>query len=100
ELASTRVDQVSVETAQPRLDPAELRSLGGKHVMGGVIDLYDPEVDTAEAVANRIRRAMTAVPVDRIIVAPDCGFKYVPREIAFGKMCAMVKGAEMVRAAL
>ena len=100
ELAGTRVDQVSVETAQPRLDPAELRPLAGKHIMVGVIDLNDPEVETPEAVAERIRRAMIEVPVDKIIVAPDCGFKYVPRDVAFGKMCAMVKGAEMVRATI
>lgn len=100
ELAGTRVDQVSVETAQPRLDPAELRPLRDKHIMVGVIDLNDPEIETPDAVADRIRRAMTEVPVDRIIVAPDCGFKYVPRDIAFGKICAMVKGAEMVRAEL
>ena len=100
ELAGTRVDQVSVETAQPNLDPEELRPLSGKHIMVGTIDLNDPAVETPETVADRIRRAMQVVPVERIIVAPDCGFKYVPREIAFAKMQAMVQGAALVREAL
>jgi len=97
ELAVTRVDQVSVETAQPNLDPAELAPLRDKHIMVGVIDLNDPQVETPEKVAERIRRAMTQVPVEKIIVAPDCGFKYVPRDIAYAKMCAMVEGAALVR---
>jgi 5-methyltetrahydropteroyltriglutamate--homocysteine methyltransferase len=100
ELAGTRVDQVSVETAQPNLDPAELEPLRGKHIMVGTIDLNDPAIETPEIVAERIRRAMTVVPADKIIVAPDCGFKYVPRDIAFAKMQAMVEGAALVRATL
>lgn len=100
ELAGTRVDQVSVETAQPKLDPAELAPLRGKHIMVGTIDLNDPAIETPETVAERIRRAMTVVPADKIIVAPDCGFKYVPRDIAFAKMQAMVEGAALVRATL
>ena len=100
ELAATSVKQLSVETAQPKLDPAELAPLAGKHVMVGVLDLADPAVETPEAVAARIRRAMTQVPVDRIIVAPDCGLKYLPRDTAFGKMQAMVAGAAIVRAEL
>ena len=92
--------QVSVETAQPNLDPAELDALTGKHIMVGVLDLADPTVETPEKVAARIRRAMTRVPVDRIIVAPDCGLKYLPREIAYGKMKAMVEGAAIVRGEL
>lgn len=97
ELAGTRVDQVSVETAQPNLDPAELRPLRDKHIMVGTIDLNDPSVETPEQVAERIRRAMREVPVEKIIVAPDCGFKYVPRDIAYAKMEAMVAGAALVR---
>ena len=65
--------------------------------MVGVIDLNDPAVDTPEDVAARIRRAMTQVPVEHIIVAPDCGLKYLPRDTAFGKMKAMVEGAAIVR---
>lgn len=100
ELAGTRVDQVSVETAQPSLDPEELRPLRGKHIMVGTIDLNDPAVETPQTVADRIRRAMEVVPVEHIIVAPDCGFKYVPRDIAFAKMQAMVEGAALVRETL
>lgn len=98
ELAQCSVHQVSVETAQPRLDPAELAPLRDKRIMVGVIDLNDPAVETPEIVADRIRRAMTQVPVERIVVAPDCGLKYLPRERAFGKMKAMVDGAAIVRA--
>jgi 5-methyltetrahydropteroyltriglutamate--homocysteine methyltransferase len=100
ELAGTKIDQVSVETAQPHLDPTELKPLKDKHIMVGVLDLNDPEIETPDIVAERIRRAMTEVPVDRIIVAPDCGFKYLPRETAYGKMCAMVEGATLVRDSL
>ncbi len=100
ELASTKIDQVSVETAQPNLNPEELKPLKNKHIMVGVLDLNDPAIETPEQVAEHIRRAMTEVAVERIIVAPDCGFKYVPRDIAFGKMCAMVQGAALVRDSL
>lgn len=100
ELAATSVQQLSVETAQPRLDPAELAPLAQKHVMVGTLDLNDPAVETPEAVAERIRRAMTEVPADRIIVAPDCGLKYLPRDVAYGKMKAMVEGAAIVRGEL
>jgi len=100
ELAGTRVDQVSVETAQPALDPAQLMPLSGKHIIVGVLDLNDPAVETPELVAERIRRALTTVPPERIIVAPDCGLKYLPRDTAYGKMRAMVEGAELVRATL
>jgi len=100
ELAGTSVDQVSVETAQPKLDPAELRPLRDKHIMVGVLDLNDPAIETPEAVAARIRRAMTEVPVEKIIVAPDCGLKYLPRDVAYGKMRAMAQGAALVRDSL
>ncbi|MBC2778888.1 5-methyltetrahydropteroyltriglutamate--homocysteine methyltransferase [Parasphingopyxis marina] len=100
ELAGTKIDQVSVETAQPHLDPTELKPLKDKHIMVGVLDLNDPAIETPDVVAERIRRAMTEVDVERIIVAPDCGFKYVPRDIAYGKMCAMVEGAALVRDSL
>jgi len=100
ELAGTSVDQISVETAQPRLDPTELEPLRDKFIMVGVLDLNDPAVETPEVVAERIRRALTSVPVERIIVAPDCGLKYLPRDTAYGKMRAMVAGADLVRASL
>ena len=97
ELAASTVRQVSVETAQPKLDPDELVPLEGKQIMVGVLDLNDPNIETPATVADRIRRALTRVPAERIIVAPDCGLKYLPRETAFGKMEAMVAGAAIVR---
>lgn len=100
ELAGTPVQQISVETAQPRLDPAELAPLRNKQILVGVLDLNDPSVESPATVADRIRRAMTQVPARNIIVAPDCGLKYLPRDVAYGKMAAMVEGAAIVRAEL
>jgi 5-methyltetrahydropteroyltriglutamate--homocysteine methyltransferase len=97
ELAASPVQQVSVETAQAKLDCSVLRTLPGKTIILGVLDLSDPNVESAETVAARIRRALPHVPAERIIVAPDCGLKYLPRDVAFGKMCAMVEGADIVR---
>jgi 5-methyltetrahydropteroyltriglutamate--homocysteine methyltransferase len=91
--------QVSVETAQPKLDCAQLGSLS-KTIILGVIDLGDMTVETADTVAERIRRALPHVPAERIIVAPDCGMKYLPRDVAFAKLQAMVAGAKIVRAEL
>lgn len=100
ELAETPVDQISVETAQSDLDCSVLRALEGKTIILGVLDLSTTEVETAETVAARIRRALPFVPVERLVVAPDCGMKYLPRAVAFGKMRAMVAGAAIVRAQL
>jgi 5-methyltetrahydropteroyltriglutamate--homocysteine methyltransferase len=100
ELAETRVDQVSIETAQSSLDCAILEKLPGKTIMVGVLDLSTPLIETPEVIAARIRRALPHVSADRIIVAPDCGLKYLPRASAFGKMRAMVEGAKLVRAEL
>jgi len=97
ELADTPLDQISIETAQSNLDTSVLTRLPGKTIILGVIDLKDQTVETPEQVASRIRRALPHVPADKIIVAPDCGMKYLPRDIAFGKLQAMVAGAEMVR---
>ena len=91
------VDQVSIETAQSGLDCAVLEKLPGKTIILGVLDLLDMTVETPEIVAARIRRALTYVPADRIVVAPDCGLKYLPRAVAFGKMRAMVEGAAILR---
>jgi 5-methyltetrahydropteroyltriglutamate--homocysteine methyltransferase len=98
ELAGCRCDQVSIETAQSNLDCSVLRSLHGKKIILGVIDLNDMAVETPEKVAARIRRALPYVPATDIIVAPDCGMKYLPREVAFGKLRAMVEGAKIARA--
>ena len=100
ELAGTRVDQISIETAQSSLDCSILEKLPGKTIMVGVLDLSTPVIETPETVAARIRRALPHVSADRIIVAPDCGLKYLPRASAFGKMQAMVAGARLVRAEL
>ena len=97
ELEGCKVDQISVETAQPKLDCAVLAALPSKHIIIGVLDLGDPVVETPQMVAERIRRALPYVSADRIILAPDCGMKYMPREIAFGKLKAMVDGAAIVR---
>ncbi len=97
ELASSPVQQVSIETAQSKLDCSVLASLPGKTIILGTLDLSDLAIETPETVAARIRRALPHVPAERIVVAPDCGLKYLPREVAYGKMCAMVEGAKIVR---
>src|SRR5262245_23150781 len=100
ELATSPVQQISIETAQSKLDCAILERLPLKTIILGVLDLSDMTVETPETVAQRIRRALVYVPIERVVVAPDCGMKYLPREVAFGKMCAMVEGARIVRAEL
>jgi 5-methyltetrahydropteroyltriglutamate--homocysteine methyltransferase len=100
ELEATKVDQVSIETAQSKLDCAMLAALPSKRIVLGVLDLQDQTVETAETVAARIRRALPYVPAERIIVAPDCGLKYLPRDVAFAKLQAMVAGAAIVRGEL
>ena len=100
ELAGSAVQQVSIETAQSSLDCSVLAKLPSKTIILGVLDLSDMTVETPEAVAARIRRALPHVAAERIVVAPDCGLKYLPREVAFGKMQAMVEGAKIVRAEL
>jgi 5-methyltetrahydropteroyltriglutamate--homocysteine methyltransferase len=97
ELAGSIVQQISIETAQSNLDCAVLEKLPDKRILLGVIDLSDMTVESSETVAARIRRALDHVPADRIIVAPDCGMKYLPPDVAFGKMQAMVEAAAIVR---
>jgi 5-methyltetrahydropteroyltriglutamate--homocysteine methyltransferase len=97
ELGASTVKQISIETAQSKLDTAVLETLPGKTIILGVLDLSTHEVETPETVAARIRRALPHVPAERIIVAPDCGLKYLPRDVAFGKMKAMADGARIVR---
>jgi 5-methyltetrahydropteroyltriglutamate--homocysteine methyltransferase len=100
ELAGSNARQVSIETAQSRLDCAVLATLPQKDIILGVIDLSDPAIETPAVIAARIRRALPYVAAERIVVAPDCGLKYLSRETAFGKMRAMVEGAAIVRAEL
>jgi 5-methyltetrahydropteroyltriglutamate--homocysteine methyltransferase len=100
ELAATSVQQVSVETAQASLDCSVLADLRGKTVVLGVLDLSTSGVESPEVVAGRIRRALPYVPAERLIVAPDCGMKYLTRDVAFAKLTAMVEGADLLRAEL
>jgi 5-methyltetrahydropteroyltriglutamate--homocysteine methyltransferase len=100
ELAGCSCRQVSIETAQSNLDCSVLATLPGKKIVLGVIDLSTHEVETPETVAARIRRALPYVAAENLIVAPDCGMKYLPRESAIGKMKSMVAGAAIVRAEL
>jgi 5-methyltetrahydropteroyltriglutamate--homocysteine methyltransferase len=97
ELDAVDVDQVSVESAQPKLDCSVLAALPSKTIILGVLDLADPTAETPETVAQRIRNALPYVSADRLVLAPDCGMKYLPRELAFAKMVAMVEGAAIVR---
>jgi 5-methyltetrahydropteroyltriglutamate--homocysteine methyltransferase len=97
ELEGAKAQQISIEAAQPRLDCAVLAKLPSKTIILGVIDLSDMTIETPETVAGRIRRALPYVPAERMIIAPDCGMKYLPRAVAFGKMRAMVEGAGIVR---
>jgi 5-methyltetrahydropteroyltriglutamate--homocysteine methyltransferase len=97
ELANTPVQQVSIETAQSNLDCAILKTLPGKTIILGVLDLSTREIETPEIVAGRIERALPHVEPDRIVVAPDCGLKYLPRDVAFAKMKAMADGARLAR---
>jgi len=98
ELAGCSCRQVSIETAQSNLDTAVLRKLPGKKIMVGCIDLSDMAVETPQKIVERIKKALRHVPKENVILAPDCGMKYLPREVAFGKMKAMVEGAKLLRA--
>ena len=96
-LADAPVRQISIETAQSKLDCSVLAKLPNKTIILGVIDLSTPEVETPETVAARIRRALPYVSPERLVIATDCGMKYLPAESAFGKMQSMVAGANLVR---
>ena len=100
ELAHCGCHQVSIETAQSNLDCSVLKDLPGKKIMLGVLNLADPEVESPALIAQRIRRALPFVRAEDLIVAPDCGLKYLSRQVAFGKLQAMVAGAALVRAEL
>ena len=96
ELNDCRATHLSLEAAQPNLDPEVLRDLPDKLIILGVLDLGSSEVETADVVADRIRKALVIVGPERLVVAPDCGMKYLPRELAFRKLQAMVAGARLV----
>src|SRR5205807_1258359 len=97
ELADTAAQQISIEAAQPRLDLGVLRDLAGKTVMLGVIDLNDPEIESPETIAARIRAGLRFVSAEKLVPAPDCGMKYLPRITAFGKLRSLAQGAAIVR---
>lgn len=100
ELGQTRIDQISVETAQSNLDCSVLKTLEGKTIILGVLDLSTKEIETPQTVAARIERALPYIDPKRVVLAPDCGLKYLPRDVAFGKMKAMAEGAQIMRARL
>jgi 5-methyltetrahydropteroyltriglutamate--homocysteine methyltransferase len=97
ELAGCAATHLSLEAAQPVLDPQALRDVSDKVIVLGVLDLGSPEPETPEVVAGRIRQALTVLPPERLVVAPDCGMKYLSRDLAFRKLEAMVAGAHIVR---
>ncbi len=97
ELNQCSCNQVSVETAQSNLDCTVLETLGNKQIMVGCLDLSDMTVETPEVVAERVRKALKHIKPEQVILAPDCGMKYLPREVADGKLQAMVKAAEILR---
>ena len=96
ELNECAASHLSLEAAQPDLEPEVLRELPDKVIVLGVLDLGSAEAETPEVVADRIRRALEVIPPERLVVAPDCGMKYLPRELAFRKLEAMVEGARLV----
>jgi 5-methyltetrahydropteroyltriglutamate--homocysteine methyltransferase len=97
ELADTSAEQISIEAAQPKLDLGVLKDLSGKKIMLGVLDLGDPNIESVDTVADRIRSGLKYVAADRLVPAPDCGMKYMPRATAFGKLKAMTEAAAKVR---
>ena len=100
ELVNCNADQISIEAAQPSIDPVALNILHKKKIILGVLNLGDDTIETPEVVADRIRAALSYVAAEQIIVAPDCGMKYLSRSTAYGKLQSMVKGATIVRTEL
>jgi len=101
ELNECAASQISIETAQPRLDLSALRELPDKTIILGVVDLSDgAPLESPEGVASRIREALEYVSPKHLVIAPDCGMKYLPRDVAYGKLEAMVEGARIVRGEL
>jgi 5-methyltetrahydropteroyltriglutamate--homocysteine methyltransferase len=97
ELAGCSCRQVSIETAQSNLDTSVLKKLEGKQILVGCIDLSDMNVETPEVIAVRVRKALQHIAPEQAILAPDCGMKYLPREVAQGKLQSMVQAARMLR---
>src|SRR5262249_60992583 len=97
QVAGRIAEQISIEAAQPKRDRGVLKDLSGKPILLGVLDLNDPAVETAETVAERLRAGLRYLPAERLVAAPDCGMKYLPRQIAFGKLKALAEGAAIGR---
>jgi 5-methyltetrahydropteroyltriglutamate--homocysteine methyltransferase len=97
QFADSKIDQISIETAQSKLDCSVLRQLPNKEILLGVLDLSTQKVETVEEVKTRVKRALEYCDARRIILAPDCGMKYLPREVAFGKLQSMVSAARRLR---
>ena len=100
QLADSVADAISIEAAQPKLDLGVLADLAPKQVLLGVIDLNSPVAESAEVVADRIRAGLAYLPADKLVPAPDCGMKYLPRALAFAKLKALSEGAALVRVSL
>ena len=100
ELDDCIADQISVEAAQPNLDLGILHDLSSKKILLGVLDLGDASVEPVDVIAGRIRKGLEVVPAQRLIIAPDCGMKYLPRDVAYGKLKAMCDATEIVRGEL
>ena len=100
ELANCSCAQISIETAQSNLDCAVLGELPGKKIMVGCIDLSDMSVESPETIVARVKRALAYVQKENVMLAPDCGMKYLPRDVAFGKIRAMAEAAALLRAEL
>ncbi|TMJ58039.1 MAG: 5-methyltetrahydropteroyltriglutamate--homocysteine methyltransferase, partial [Alphaproteobacteria bacterium] len=97
QLAGSIAAQISIEAAQPKLDLGVLKELSGKTILLGVLDLGDRTVEAAETVAERLRAGLKHLAPEQLVAAPDCGMKYLPREVAFGKLKALAEGAAIVR---
>ncbi len=97
QLADCAAQQISIEAAQPRLDLGILKDFSNKRILLGVLDLGDPQIEPPQLVADRIRDALRYVSAERLIPAPDCGMKYLPRDVAFGKLKSLAEGAAIVR---
>jgi 5-methyltetrahydropteroyltriglutamate--homocysteine methyltransferase len=97
QLAKAKIDQISIETAQSNLDCSILKELPGKEILLGVIDLSTPQIETVAVVKERVKRALPYIEASKVVLAPDCGMKYLPRDVAFGKLKAMCDAARELR---
>src|SRR5262245_40334835 len=97
QLAKANITQISIETAQSNLDCSILKQLPGKEILLGVIDLSTPQIETVAVVKERVKRALPYIEASKVVLAPDCGMKYLPRDVAYGKLKAMCDAAKELR---